>query len=52
MANSKAGRGKKDPSHMRYMSERHRFRNKMRHVLRYNGAAFAANWEKTYGRTA
>jgi hypothetical protein len=50
MAKSKAGKGEKGPSHIRYNSEGHRKRNKLRRVLKFNGPAFAEWWEKNFGK--
>lgn len=49
MAHSKTGNKRKKPSHMRYNAEGHRKRNKLRHVLKFNGPVFAEWWEKSFG---
>lgn len=43
---TKLGNKKSKPSHLRYIAEDHRSRNKFRRVLKFNGEAFAAMWKK------
>ena len=49
MSHSKVGTKRKKPSHMRYNSEHHRYRNKLRRVMKFCGVDFAEKWEKQYG---
>jgi len=49
MGHSKAGNNKNGPSHLRYKSENHRRRNKLRRILKCNGEVFASWWEKVHG---
>lgn len=44
---SKHGNNKDGPSHVRYMSRDQRTTNKKRRILKFNGPAFLAEWERS-----
>jgi hypothetical protein len=49
MSHNKAGKKKDKPSHLRYKSENHRRRNKLRRVTKFCGEAFSLRWLELYG---